>query len=109
MEITAVHFNGGFARAAALTPRDILTDLAGADALIGAEQALLEDINARGAVFLARLVGGRTAPWRALGLDPDGLDLAAGPHAARLSFEARAADPQAWRAAFARLARERTA
>lgn len=101
MEIAAVHFNGGFARAAALTPTDILTDLAGADALIAAERDLLEEINARGAAFLARLAGSERADkapnWRAIGLDPEGLDLAAGPRAARVSFETRSPSPQAWR------------
>ncbi len=49
MDVQAVHFNGGFARAAALTPAEILTDLAGAEALIAAEPALIDEVNARGA------------------------------------------------------------
>ncbi|MGO8801311.1 MAG: HugZ family protein [Roseiarcus sp.] len=105
MEISAVHFNGGFARAAALIPADILTDLAGAQALIEAEPALLEEINARGAAFLSRLAGAEAAgdrrAWRAIGLDPEGLDLSAGARAARASFAAPARDPKAWREALA--------
>jgi putative heme iron utilization protein len=105
MEISAVHFNGGFARAAALTPADILTDLAGAEALMAAEPALLEEINAGDAAFLARLAGAeapdRRRAWRAIGVDPDGLDLAAGARVARVSFPAPAPSPRAWREALA--------
>ena len=102
MTIEAVHFNGGFARAAALTPADILTDLAGAEALIADEPALISEVNAQGAATLARLAGAKAA-WRAIGLDPEGLDLAAGARAARASFAAPARDPQSWRAALRRL------
>lgn len=107
MEISAVHFNGGFARAAALTPADILTDLAGAEALIAAEPALLEEINMRDPSLPSRLAGavfadGRRAAWRAIGVDPDGLDLAAGARVARVSFPAPAPDPLAWRELLAR-------
>lgn len=105
MEISAVHFNGGFARAAALAPAEILTDLADAEALMAAERALLEEINARDAAFQARLAGGELADarraWRAIGVDPEGLDLAAGSRAARASFLAPAPSPQAWREALA--------
>ncbi|WP_158812623.1 HugZ family protein [Methylocapsa sp. S129] len=103
MEISTVHFNGGFARAAALTPTDILTDLADAHALIEAESALLEEVNARGGACLARLAGDAHGEnkrrWRAIGLDPEGLDLIAGARGGRTSFRARAPHPQAWRAA----------
>jgi len=105
MTIEAVHFNGGFARAAPLTPADILADLAGAEALIANETALIEEANARGATALARLAGAKAA-WRAIGLDPEGLDLAAGARAARASFAAPARDPLSWRAALARLLRD---
>jgi putative heme iron utilization protein len=98
LSVEAVHFNGGFARAAPLTPAEILTDLAGAETLIAAEPALIDAANARGAAALARLAGAKAA-WRAIGLDPEGLDLAAGARAARASFPAPAGDPQSWRAA----------
>jgi heme iron utilization protein len=108
MEVTAVHFNGGFARAAALTPADVLTDLAGAEALIVAEAALVDEINGGARAFLAKLAGDdaayRKRAWRAIGLDPEGLDLAAGARAARASFPAPAATPQAWRQALGALA-----
>jgi putative heme iron utilization protein len=98
LDIQAIHFNGGFARAAALAPAEIMTDLTGARALIAAEPKLLEEVNARGAEDLARLAQSKGA-WRAIGLDPDGLDLAAGARVARVSFAAPARDPPAWRTA----------
>jgi putative heme iron utilization protein len=111
MEISAVHFNGGFARAAALTPGDILTDLTGADPLLQAEAALLEEANAREAAFVARFAGAvhssETRRWRAIGLDPDGLDLAAGARAARASFIEPALNPRAWREALGTYSSER--
>jgi heme iron utilization protein len=102
-EISAVHFNGGFGRAAPLTPIDILTDMAGAEDLIAAEAALLDEINAREPAYLAFLAGDERADnrrrWRTIGLDPDGLDLAAGGRAARLGFAEPATTLQAWREA----------
>ena len=57
-EISSVHFNGGFGRAAALTPAEILTDLTGAGDLIEAEADLLAEVNAREPAHLAT--------WRAM-------------------------------------------
>jgi putative heme iron utilization protein len=105
MAVEAVHFNGGFARAAPLTPAEILTDLAGAEALVTAEATLIDEVNARRAAALTRLAGAKAA-WRAIGLDPEGLDLAAGARAARVSFAAPARDPPNWRTALARLLEE---
>jgi heme iron utilization protein len=103
LDVSAVHFNGGFGRAASLTPADILTDLTDAEALMAAESALLVEINARSAADLSRLAGeekGRNvARWRAIGLDPEGLDLASGARAARLAFGTPALTPQTWRQA----------
>ncbi|MGD0720581.1 MAG: pyridoxamine 5'-phosphate oxidase family protein [Roseiarcus sp.] len=103
IDIQAIHFNGGFGRAAPLGRSDILTDLAGAEGLLARERELLDEINARGAGVLARLAGAegadRSPRWRAIGLDPEGLDLAAGARAARVSFAAPAPDARDWLAA----------
>ena len=103
MRVEAVHFNGGFGRADKLVPADILTPSADAAALIEAEGALLAEINAVDGLA-ARLAGRREAGrrvWRAVGLDPDGLDLAAGGVAARVDYPAPAFEPRAWRARLA--------
>jgi len=105
LTVEAVHFNGGFARAMALTPADLLTPLAGAEALMAAEATLLAKVDPR----FARLPGGLQGQagrirgkWRAIGLDPDGLDLACGASVARLEFDQPVRDPAAWLAAFER-------
>jgi heme iron utilization protein len=100
LRIEDVHFNGGFGRAAPLAPADVLASREGEAALGQAEERLLAEANALGEAKLARLAGHR-APrpiWRAIGLDAEGLDLAAGGRAARAQFKRPAHDPEAWRA-----------
>jgi heme iron utilization protein len=105
LRIEDVHFNGGFGRAAPLSVDDVLAPREGEAALTHAEERLLADANALGAPILARLAGHKASPrksgpggWRAIGLDAEGLDLAAGGRAARAQFAAPAHDPEAWRA-----------
>jgi heme iron utilization protein len=100
LRIDDVHFNGGFGRAAPLTVAEVLIPRDGEAALAEAEERLLAEANALGAPLLARLTGGKAtrAGWRAIGLDAEGLDLAAGGRAARAQFAAPAHDPEAWRA-----------
>jgi heme iron utilization protein len=108
LAIDSVHFNGGFGRANALAPADILTSREAEGALGEAEPRLLGAINARGEAFLAGLAGHRPSNrrvWRAIGLDPDGLDLAAGGSAARLAFPRPARDEASWAALFAETSR----
>jgi heme iron utilization protein len=98
LKLETVHFNGGFGRAAPLAPGDILVSREGEAELAQAEDRLLAAVNGRGPAALARLAG-RSASrpaWRAIGLDPDGLDLAAGGRAARAQFAAPAHDPERW-------------
>ena len=72
-------------------------------------------MNALGQAQLARLAGRNASPgaeargWRAIGLDAEGLDLAAGGRAARAQFAAPAHDPEAWRARLEAAARGRLA
>ncbi|HTR14811.1 MAG TPA: pyridoxamine 5'-phosphate oxidase family protein [Roseiarcus sp.] len=104
LEVESVHFNGGFGRAQSLEPSDILASREGESALTEAEPRLLEEINARGDAFVARLAGfapSERRVWRAIGLDSEGLDLSAGTRAARLQFASPARDEAGWRAQFA--------
>ena len=100
MRIEAVHFNGGFGRADKLVPADILAPSGDAAALIDAEDALARR-DQRGPKGWRRGWPGRREAgrrvWRAIGLDAEGLDLAAGGAAARVDFPAPAFEPQAWR------------
>src|SRR5579872_6414319 len=98
MDIASVHFNGGFARAAPLTPLDVATDLAGSEPLLRVETELLREVNAHGPSYLAQRIegGGKPLRWRAIGLDPEGLDLSAGASVARIAFSSPARSPAAW-------------
>ena len=98
LEIETVHFNGGFGRADALTPKDLLTP-GDFSALAAAETELLERVAALGDPALAKLAGASKRVWRPIGLDAEGLDLGAGGEVARVEFAAPANDPQAWWAA----------
>jgi heme iron utilization protein len=96
MEITGAHLNGGFARAMTLRPEQIRTDLSGADDLLAAEASAVahmnEDHREALALYATRLAGAPAAEWRTTGLDPDGIDLAAGDLAARAAFDRRVAN-----------------
>ncbi len=100
MRVDAVHFNGGFGRADPLTAADILTPEGDASALIEAEDRLLEEVNESAGSGAARLAPnddpGRRV-WRAIGIDAEGVDLAAGGLAGRLDFRAPAFEPGEWR------------
>jgi heme iron utilization protein len=100
LRIEDVHFNGGFGRAAPLTAAEVLASREGEARLVEAEDELLAEVNALGQAGLARLAGHSALrpAWRAIGLDAEGLDLAAGGRAARTQFAAPAHDPEAWRA-----------
>jgi putative heme iron utilization protein len=105
LQIEDLHFNGGFGRAAPLAPAEVLASRDGEAALGDAEERLLAEVNALGAVALAQLAGHKISPrapgpggWRAIGLDAEGLDLAAGVRAGRVQFAKPAPDPEAWRA-----------
>jgi putative heme iron utilization protein len=102
LRIDDVHFNGGFGRAAPLAPAEVLASREGEAVLAEVEEQLLAEANALSAPVLARLAGRHPARpvWRAIGLDAEGLDLAAGGRAARAQFETPAHDPEAWRAGF---------
>jgi putative heme iron utilization protein len=110
LRIDDVHFNGGFGRAAPLAAVEVLASREGEAALVEAEDELLAEVNALGRAGLARLAGHKASPrapgpggWRAIGLDAEGLDLAAGGRAARAQFAAPAPDPEAWRARLSKL------
>lgn len=108
-EIEAVHLNGGFARAADFGPEALLSDLTGAEALIAAEADIIAHMNADHAdavaLYAERLAGAAAGPWRASGIDPEGLDLIAGDATARVTFPARICAPEAARMALVELAR----
>lgn len=93
MMVAAFHLNGGFARAADLTPEDVLSDLSGADELLAAEESAIAHMNQDHAeavtLYATVLAGAPDGHWKVTGLDPDGLDLAAGDFTRRVAFPER--------------------
>jgi heme iron utilization protein len=109
LTIETVHFNGGFGRADPLTPADILIGRESEQAFSNAEPRMIDGVNALGDDALARLAGHKAGRqvWRAIGLDAEGLDLAAGGQTARVQFRAAARDEGEWRAELARISEAR--
>jgi heme iron utilization protein len=91
IKVARAHLNGGFARAADFPGHAVLTPLDGADALIAAEAGAVEHMNDDHrealSLYATKLLGEADGPWRASGIDPEGMDLAAGDRTARLTFE----------------------
>jgi putative heme iron utilization protein len=98
---SGAHLVAGFGRILDLEPRQFLTDLSGAEALLEAEQAAVEHMNAdhREAInlYATRLLGAEPGDWRCTGCDPEGIDLQAGTKALRLQFPRRITAPAALR------------
>jgi hypothetical protein len=110
MTVASAHLNGGFARAADLGPADLMTDLAGADEMIAAEEGAVKHMNADHTeatrLYATRLLGEDDGPWRLSGLDPDGADLTAGDRTARLAFPQRVTTAGALRQVLVELAKQ---
>ena len=108
LAVEAAHLNGGFAKAADFPAADILTSLDGADDLIAAEEGALDHMNADHpealALYATRLAGEPAGRWRATGLDPEGIDLAAGDMTTRVAFPRRVNGPGDLRAILAEMA-----
>ena len=104
------HLVAGFGRIVALAPADILVATQGAEALIAAEADALADMNAdHGAVvrlFATALLGLPAGDWRLTGVDPQGIDLAAGTMRGRLDFPQWVSDAVTLRRVMANLARQ---
>jgi putative heme iron utilization protein len=107
---TAVHLVAGFGRIVDLKPEQFLTDISDAAALLEAEPAAVDHINAdhRDAInlYATRLLGGGAADWRCTGCDPDGVDLQAGAATLRLDFPQRVTGPEELRKMLVKLADE---
>lgn len=106
--IESVHLNGGFARAARLGPDDVLSRLDDAAALVAAEEGAVAHLNQDHsdalALYATALAGAGPGAWRATGIDPDGLDLAAGDATCRVAFPRRVTEPSDLRRVLVELA-----
>jgi putative heme iron utilization protein len=105
---SGTHLVAGFGRIVDLKPEQFLTDVSGAEALVEAEQGVIDHMNAdhREAMnlYATRLLGAEPADWACIGCDPDGLDLQAGAATLRLDFPERIVTAAALRQVLKRLA-----
>jgi putative heme iron utilization protein len=108
ISVEQAHLNGGFARAADFAGDAVLTRLDGADALLAAEDGAIahmnEDHREALALYATKLLGEAEGQWRATGIDPEGMDLAAGDRTARVMFEKPINTPGELRAVLVALA-----
>lgn len=92
LEVTRASLNGGFGRAYAMTPGDVLTDLAGVDSLLESEGGAVAHMNEDHAdaveLYARAFCGAEAGAWQLAGLDPEGLDLVMGDRVERLWFDA---------------------
>lgn len=104
------HLVAGFGRIVDLNPEQFLTDLAGAEDLLAAEEGAVEHMNAdhRDAMglYATRLLGAPAGDWRCTGCDPEGIDMQDGQTTLRLDFPERVADGTALRKMLVRLVGE---
>jgi hypothetical protein len=94
---SGAHLVAGFGRIVDLSPKQFLTDLGDAAALLEAEEGAVEHMNAdhREAMnlYATKLLGGEPADWRCTGFDPDGMDMQVGAKTLRLDFPRRILTP----------------
>jgi putative heme iron utilization protein len=106
--LTGAHLVAGFGRIVDLKPGELLTDLAGAEALLAAEPEVIAHMNADHAetcrLYATKLLGAVDGDWRCVGCDPDGLDLQWQRTGLRLAFPQRVAQPAVLRAVLKQLA-----
>lgn len=108
--IEKAHLVAGFGRIVDLGPRDVLTDLAGAEALIEAEAEAIAHMNADHkdalALYASKLLGAGGGEWACTGIDPEGMELQQGRVALRLVFPQRVNGPGPLRAVLKQLAEQ---
>jgi putative heme iron utilization protein len=106
--LRGAHLVAGFGRIVDLSARDILTDVAGAEAVLVAEPEVIEHMNADHAeatrLYATKLLGAPDGDWRCVGCDPEGLDLQNGRAGLRLPFPQRVTGPGPLRAVLKQLA-----
>lgn len=104
------HLVAGFGRIVDLNSEQFLTDLAGAEDLLAAEESAVGHMNAdhRDAMglYATRLLGAPAGDWRCTGCDPEGIDMQDGQTTLRLDFPERVADGTALRKMLVRLVGE---
>jgi len=110
LEISRASLNGGFGRAYAMTPPDVLSDMSGLDGLLdfegGAVAHMNEDHSDAVELYARAFCQAEAGPWRLAGLDPEGLDLVLGDRVERLWFDTPLTSPQEMRPRLVQLAKD---
>lgn len=110
VQVTRAHLVAGFGRIAWVDGSELLLKTETWQGIAAVEPEAVAHLNADHAEALALyatvLAGAEPGPWRAVGLDPEGLDLAKERARIRLWFPETVSDGVALRAMLARLARE---
>jgi heme iron utilization protein len=108
--LRGAHLVAGFGRIVDLSSADILTDVAGAGALVDAEAEIVAHMNAEHLaairLYATRLLGDSDGDWRCVGCDPGGLELQLDRRARRLDFPRPVASPAVLRQVLKSLAEE---
>ncbi|MEO3428202.1 HugZ family protein [Pelagibius sp. CAU 1746] len=110
LEVARASLNGGFGRAYAMTPADLLIDMTGLEELADFEAGAVDHMNADHAeavaLYARAFCRAPAGDWLLTGLDPEGLDLALGDRVERLWFETPPGAPEQLRPLLVRLAKE---
>jgi hypothetical protein len=108
--LKGAHLVAGFGRIVDLATADLLTDLAGAEALVAAEPEVIAHMNADHAdtcrLYATKLLGAADDDWHCVGCDPEGLDLQSDRVGLRLPFPRRVTQPGVLRAVLKELAEQ---
>lgn len=110
LEISRASLNGGFGRAYAMTPADVLTDMTGLNGLLDIEGGAVAHMNEDHAdaveLYARAYCKVEPGPWRLAGLDPEGLDLVLGDRVERLWFDTSLKSPEEMRPRLVQLAKD---
>jgi len=95
LHVSGASLNGGFGKAFNLTSDDLICPADIAESIAPNEQDILDSVMERGEdsliARLSQITGTGTAPRKAVGIDPDGIDIEAGNEIVRLAFSRRCA------------------
>ena len=110
LEINWSHLVAGFGRIVDLNSEKLLVDVSDCAELLDSEEDAIEHLNHDHgealSLYATRLLGMSTGNWNAIGVDPHGLDLRAGPLRARLEFPDKVRNRVDLRAVLIRLERQ---
>lgn len=97
LDVDHAHLVAGFGRIERIEGPDLVSPVAGAEAVVEAEAGIVQHMNEDHAdaveLIAAKLGRAPSAAWRMIGCDPCGIDLAAGDAALRIDFAQRITTP----------------